>query len=157
MKEIYFSEDQLKNLQNIGQQLFSDENDPRSFSYRRELIRPKIRWWRIALHCAVPLLLAALLFVLLSHLGLTVGWTVLVCAAALTVYILLRLKRILICMVRIYQRYAPEAVRNKCRFEPSCSQYMILCLEKYGAVKGLVKSIDRLKRCNINSGGFDFP
>ena len=45
----------------------------------------------------------------------------------------------------------------KCRFEPSCSQYMILSLQKYGLWKGLAKGIDRLKRCRAKDGGFDEP
>lgn len=34
---------------------------------------------------------------------------------------------------------------------------MILAIEKYGLIKGLQKGICRLKRCNIDGGGFDFP
>ncbi|MBR5314328.1 MAG: membrane protein insertion efficiency factor YidD [Clostridia bacterium] len=67
------------------------------------------------------------------------------------------MKRILICLVQMYQRFAPDSIRKKCRFEPSCSQYMILSLKKYGLWKGLAKGIDRLKRCNTQDGGFDYP
>jgi putative component of membrane protein insertase Oxa1/YidC/SpoIIIJ protein YidD len=34
---------------------------------------------------------------------------------------------------------------------------MILALQKYGLWKGLRKGIDRLRRCNIHNGGFDYP
>ncbi|NLZ46061.1 MAG: membrane protein insertion efficiency factor YidD [Clostridiales bacterium] len=52
---------------------------------------------------------------------------------------------------------APESLRKQCRFKPSCSEYMILSIEKFGLLKGIIKGICRLKRCNINGGGFDFP
>ncbi|MDR0837441.1 MAG: membrane protein insertion efficiency factor YidD [Propionibacteriaceae bacterium] len=59
--------------------------------------------------------------------------------------------------IRVYQRYAPAAVRENCCFEPSCSQYMSLAIEKYGLGKGVVKGIDRLLRCSPDKGGIDQP
>ena len=51
--------------------------------------------------------------------------------------------------------------RMKCRFEPSCSQYMILAIEKYGVIKGVLNGIKRLSKCNNRGdgmrGGFDYP
>ena len=70
---------------------------------------------------------------------------------------LIHLKSISICGVRIYQRFAPDSIRNKCRFEPSCSEYMILSIQKYGVIHGIRKGINRLKRCNIHNGGYDTP
>ena len=158
MSEIHFSEEQLGNLSDIGQALFDgDPSDPRSLNYERKLVRPAIKWWRIILFSAVLFGGAVGLYRLFISLGsspqialgISLTWTVVIAA--------LCLKRILICLVMIYQRFAPVSVRNKCRFEPSCSQYMILSLQKHGLVKGLVKGIDRLKRCNTSGGGFDYP
>jgi len=67
------------------------------------------------------------------------------------------MKKILILLVRLYQKTAPTRIRNSCRFEPSCSEYMILSLQKYGVRKGLTKGLDRLKRCKIPNGGMDYP
>jgi putative membrane protein insertion efficiency factor len=45
-----------------------------------------------------------------------------------------------------------------CRFEPSCSAYMILAVEKHGAVKGFFKGVWRIIRCNpFSKGGEDVP
>jgi putative membrane protein insertion efficiency factor len=45
-----------------------------------------------------------------------------------------------------------------CRFEPSCSRYMIGALQKYGLLKGLAKGISRFLRCHPwNPGGYDPP
>jgi len=67
------------------------------------------------------------------------------------------MKRFLIYLIRIYQRYAPTRVRKSCRFEPSCSNYMILSLEKYGVFSGLYRGITRLGRCKPPNGGVDLP
>ncbi len=157
MKSVEFGEDRLGDLESLAQELFCDCQDPRSNCYRRVLHRPKIRWWKILLYCLTVLCLCGGVYALLRDWGLG-PWPAAGIALAVMVGILLMLaKRILICLVRIYQRYAPDSIRNKCRFEPSCSQYMILSLEKYGLRKGLTKGIDRLKRCNVNDGGFDEP
>jgi len=43
-----------------------------------------------------------------------------------------------------------------CRFRPSCSDYAIEAVEKYGFIKGGVKAVWRVLRCNpFNHGGFD--
>jgi len=43
-----------------------------------------------------------------------------------------------------------------CRFQPTCSSYAIQAVEKYGFLKGGLKAVWRVLRCNpFNSGGFD--
>lgn len=43
-----------------------------------------------------------------------------------------------------------------CRFYPTCSDYAVQAVEKYGVVKGGIKAFWRVLRCNpFNSGGFD--
>ena len=46
-----------------------------------------------------------------------------------------------------------------CRFYPSCSSYSIEAFNKYGFIKGLIKTIDRLSRCNSKNTDscIDFP
>ena len=156
--EIVFDEEHLGDINAIGATLFGgDPSDPRSWNYQRKLVRPKIRWWKITLF--IVLLLAGSIggYFLLCALSVPSGLSVWFCIAGALIVLLLYMKRILICFVRIYQRFAPDSVRMKCRFEPSCSQYMILSLQKYGLWKGLFKGIDRLKRCRAKDGGFDEP
>lgn len=59
--------------------------------------------------------------------------------------------------IKVYQRYATDDVRKRCLFTPSCSEYMILSIEKYGAVRGIIKGIKRLRRCHAPNGGEDYP
>ena len=66
-------------------------------------------------------------------------------------------KRILIGLVRVYQRYAPETRRRMCLFKPTCSEYAILALNKYGSIRGTIKTIDRLKRCKGGKYHIDYP
>jgi len=63
---------------------------------------------------------------------------------------------ILIWFVRLYQRYASAEIRLRCCFTPSCSEYTILALRKYGTVIGGIKSVNRLIRCKA-PGGIDYP
>ncbi len=43
-----------------------------------------------------------------------------------------------------------------CKFYPSCSEYMILAIKKYGCIKGIYLGIKRLLRCNpFSKGGYD--
>jgi putative component of membrane protein insertase Oxa1/YidC/SpoIIIJ protein YidD len=65
--------------------------------------------------------------------------------------ILLFLRKILVIAVEMYQHYAPENVRRRCMFKPTCSEYTILSLQKHGVVIGLYKSWIRIfKKCNGN-------
>ena len=73
------------------------------------------------------------------------------------VYIALISKRAIIWLVHLYQKYASDEVRLKCVFEPSCSEYMIASVEKYGTIKGVSKGINRLLRCHPPNGGRDEP
>ncbi|MCX6730004.1 MAG: membrane protein insertion efficiency factor YidD [Candidatus Portnoybacteria bacterium] len=46
--------------------------------------------------------------------------------------------------------------KNGCRFYPSCSVYFYQAVEKHGAIKGSIRGIRRILRCNpFNSGGVD--
>ncbi len=47
---------------------------------------------------------------------------------------------------------------GQCRFYPSCSSYSIQSLQKYGLIKGVIKSIGRVFRCHPwSDGGIDYP
>ena len=67
------------------------------------------------------------------------------------------MKKILIAIVRFYQRnVSPYKGGSSCRFVPTCSQYALEALEKYGAVKGSLLAIRRILRCHpLSKGGYD--
>ncbi len=65
---------------------------------------------------------------------------------------------ILIFLVRIYQRTLSPLVGRQCRFQPTCSNYMIGAVQKYGALRGLMKGARRIGRCHPwHPGGIDPP
>ncbi len=68
------------------------------------------------------------------------------------------LRSIIIGILRLYQHYAPEEIRRRCIFMPTCSEYGVLALKKYGALIGLLKTYDRLiYRCRGNIYRIDYP
>ena len=59
-------------------------------------------------------------------------------------------------LVRFYRKYISPMRRPCCRFIPTCSQYALEALEKYGAVKGGWLAFKRILRCNpLCKGGYD--
>lgn len=63
-----------------------------------------------------------------------------------------------ILLVRAYQYLLSPLLGRTCRFHPSCSQYFILCVQKYGLIRGLWKGTLRISRCHPwNPGGYDPP
>ena len=65
---------------------------------------------------------------------------------------------LLIALIWVYQVTLSPLLGNVCRFEPSCSRYMVQSLRKYGLLRGLVRGLRRLFRCHPwNPGGYDPP
>ena len=157
MDQKEYDENLAAEIDRVAKIMLGDSDDPTSYNYKRRLNRPLVRWGAIVLYCVLTLGSIAVLAFVLTQLSVDKQIIVWCCIILLVSVIAINLKRILICLIRIYQRYAPDSIRNKCRFEPSCSEYMILSLEKYGVIKGVVTGVKRLTRCNINGGGFDYP
>jgi len=66
------------------------------------------------------------------------------------------LGQILIEIIKFYRNHRPRQCLDLCIYEPSCSQYALIAIEKYGATKGLDLTIRRILRCNRKSeGGYD--
>ncbi len=64
----------------------------------------------------------------------------------------------LICLVRAYQLLISPLLGRRCRFEPTCSQYFIEAVRKYGALRGGWRGICRVLRCHPwHPGGYDPP
>jgi putative membrane protein insertion efficiency factor len=65
---------------------------------------------------------------------------------------------VLILVVRVYQVVVRPVLPRVCRFYPSCSQYFILAVRKYGPLVGGWKGVCRICRCHPwNPGGHDPP
>lgn len=67
------------------------------------------------------------------------------------------MKRLFLALIRFYRRHISPLSPPKCRFVPTCSQYALEAVEKYGAVKGGWLAIRRLSRCHpFHRGEHDF-
>ncbi len=66
------------------------------------------------------------------------------------------MKKFIICNIKLYKLLISPFLGNNCRFHPTCSQYAIDAIEKYGIIKGLFKSIIRILKCHpLHPGGCD--
>lgn len=64
----------------------------------------------------------------------------------------------LVALIRVYQATISPLLGPTCRFEPSCSRYMVEALHRYGLVRGTAKGLRRILRCHPwNPGGYDPP
>jgi len=66
------------------------------------------------------------------------------------------MKKFVISILRFYKKFISPALPDSCRFYPTCSEYAVTAVKKYGVLKGSIKSIYRIIRCNpFNKGGYD--
>ena len=66
-------------------------------------------------------------------------------------------RAIVVAPLRFYQRAISPALPQRCRYHPSCSQYAVTAIRRFGILRGLVLTAWRLLRCNPWShGGVDF-
>ena len=139
MKSLEFDETKLNNLSDIALNLFEDENDPRSYNYKRIFVRPTVNWLRVIIWFLIPVVYIAIILYLFNLTRANQLSKIIIITLFLIFYLAMTFRRVIICSIQIYQRYAPKSIRDKCRFEPSCSQYMILAIQKYGLLIGIKK------------------
>lgn len=66
------------------------------------------------------------------------------------------MKHLFVFLIKVWQRTLSQMLPPSCRFTPSCSQYGVEALQKYGALKGGWLTLKRIGRCHpFNSGGCD--
>jgi len=66
------------------------------------------------------------------------------------------LKKVFCLPIRAYRYFLSPYCGHSCRFVPSCSQYALDAIEKYGVCRGSWKALGRLLRCNpLFPGGID--
>ena len=66
------------------------------------------------------------------------------------------MKYLFIFLIKLYQRTLSRVLPPSCRFYPSCSEYGVQALQKYGIFKGGWLTVKRIARCHpFNPGGYD--
>lgn len=117
------------------------------------LNRPEIHYLKPIL----ALLIFSVQFFLLCLIPYGHWWLYAIVLSIYTVaYLSFIAKRAIIWSVHLYQNKASDETRLKCVFEPSCSEYMILAVQKYGVIRGVYKGVKRLFRCG-HERGIDYP
>ena len=66
------------------------------------------------------------------------------------------MQKAVIATLRLYKRFVSPCLPSACRFSPTCSEYMMEAVERYGVWRGVLKGLGRLGRCHpFHAGGFD--
>lgn len=66
------------------------------------------------------------------------------------------MKKTILLLIKIYQKFISPFLRKNCRFYPTCSAYTYSAVEKYGAIKGTYLGIKRIIKCHpFHPGGYD--
>jgi len=68
------------------------------------------------------------------------------------------IKTIILKLIKFYQIFISPNFSQNCRFYPSCSEYTLRAIQKFGIIKGIKRGSQRILRCNpLNGGGIDLP
>ncbi len=66
------------------------------------------------------------------------------------------MKKFLIYIIKFYRKYISPVKGTKCPYFPTCSEYALEAVEKYGSIKGGLLAVWRICRCNpFSKGGYD--
>lgn len=66
------------------------------------------------------------------------------------------MKRIVMSLILFYQRFISPGLPSACIYHPTCSNYMLQAVDKYGVPKGVWMGIKRIGRCHpFAKGGYD--
>jgi putative membrane protein insertion efficiency factor len=66
------------------------------------------------------------------------------------------MRKAVIATLRLYKRFVSPLLPSACRFSPTCSEYMMEAIDRYGVPRGVGMGLRRLLRCHpFHVGGFD--
>ncbi|MCF2601174.1 MAG: membrane protein insertion efficiency factor YidD [Veillonellaceae bacterium] len=66
------------------------------------------------------------------------------------------MKRVLLFLIEVYRRYISPLKPPCCRYIPTCSEYAVEAIKKYGAGRGGWLAFKRIMRCHpFHEGGYD--
>ena len=69
---------------------------------------------------------------------------------------MIRVKRMFLFLIDVYRRYISPLKSPCCRYIPTCSEYAMIAIERYGAARGGWLALKRILRCHpFHEGGYD--
>lgn len=124
-----------------------------AYSTRYDIYRPDITYWNAAvkwlsieLFIVIITAISTVSIRLFFDMVLLISNSILISEVVLNIFLL---RWFLIDIIKLYQHYAPDDVRRRCHMLPSCSEYAIISLRRYGLIIGILLSTIRLrKRCD---------
>lgn len=133
----------------------------RKYVMERPLIRPHITYFRAFLLffiCGVlAIIISNSLYFLLEIFGLSIN-KIFFFSLYYIILFLIFARRIGIICIQLYQHYAKEEVRRRCLLKPTCSEFAIIVIKKYGLLIGGIKTWIRLNyKCRGNVYYIDEP
>ena len=120
----------------------------------RQLVRPEVRWFRLIV-CILSVLLPILACIWVWQKQEIPPVIKVLLTGAVLVVIWIAARQLVLHMITVYQHFAPEEVRRRCKCFPSCSEYTAQAVRKYGPVRGLFLGYRRLRRCGSQVRGDD--
>ena len=64
--------------------------------------------------------------------------------------------RVATALIGFYQRHVSPALPARCIYVPTCSQYALVAIERYGLLRGSALAVRRICRCHpLHAGGYD--
>jgi len=61
-----------------------------------------------------------------------------------------------VAVLRVYKRFISPMLPSTCRFHPTCSEYMMEAVQRYGTARGILLGLRRLSKCHpFHEGGYD--
>ena len=128
---------------NIEQMPTEWEQDvARLYVNERNLVRPDTNI-KTAIIFVLLFMLSTSVFTWLVHCVFMTVDIFILCAIVIFIELFFCFKYAVIGAIKLYQHYAPEEIRRRCLFMPTCSEYGIMAIRKYGAVIGLCKTYYR--------------
>ncbi|MCS6998641.1 MAG: membrane protein insertion efficiency factor YidD [Aquificaceae bacterium] len=68
------------------------------------------------------------------------------------------MRGLVIAFLKFWRSFISPIYPPSCRYYPSCSNYALMAVEKYGVLRGTLKALWRILRCNpLSKGGVDYP
>lgn len=68
------------------------------------------------------------------------------------------ISRLLLALIRLYWWTLSPLIGSVCRFQPSCSRYTAVCIDRFGPLRGSAMGVVRICKCQpFHPGGYDPP
>ena len=153
-----------RRIHNLKTRDFPSEEEQelvRKYVIERPLYRPPVTYGKAfaivfaAVICMATIAVAVFFLLLLLGFSFNVFFYI---AIYVFLIALIFLRRLAVLCIRLYQHYASEEVRRRCLLKPTCSEYAIIVIKKYGFVIGFIKTWIRLVcKCRGNVYYIDEP